>query len=386
MRGFIFYDGKEILFMLLNSLLSDEAKWYLFLTDTPHDLFRTVAIWLTFALTIAFVATVLIAKVLKAAWLNKFLKASLVATIVYSFVVAVTSLVFNFREDSIVPILFIPILILIVAIAVSGVLLAFFRNKPVIVVAAVLTGGALVATLVCMGIHFASGDAAELNWLTNEDVNTLGLYVSAALTVIAVVYAAFLFDRNNMHKQFDSKSISYAAICIAMSFALSYLRIVKMPQGGSITIASLLPLMIYSYMFGTRKGTFAGMIYGILQAFQDNYIIHPAQFLLDYPVAFACIGLAGMFAGVKALEKMPQVQFALGAIVAGLARFLIHFLSGIFAFGAFAPEGTPVALYSFTYQAGYVLPDIAIVIIVGILLFSAPSFVSMARQIRAKQA
>ena len=52
-----------------------------------------------------------------------------------------------------------------------------------------------------------------------------------------------------------------------MSFALSYLRIVKMPQGGSITIASLLPLMLYSFMFGTKKGVFAGLIYGVLQAF-----------------------------------------------------------------------------------------------------------------------
>lgn len=122
-----------------------------------------------------------------------------------------------------------------------------------------------------------------------------------------------------------------------MSFALSYLRIVKMPQGGSITLASLLPLMIYSYMFGTKKGVFAGMIYGLLQALQDTYILHPAQFVLDYPLAFAGIGLAGMFAKTKALEKLPQLQFALGAVVAGVARFLMHFLSGIFAFGAFAP-------------------------------------------------
>ena len=165
-----------------------------------------------------------------------------------------------------------------------------------------------------------------------------------------------------------------------MSFALSYLRIVKMPQGGSITIASLLPLMLYSFMFGTKKGVFAGLIYGVLQAFQDPAIVHPAQFLLDYPVAFACIGLSGMFAKTKALEKLPQVQFALGGVVAGLARLLMHFVSGIFAFGAFAPEGTPVALYSFLYQAGYVLPDIAIVIVAGVLVLSSKTFVKEVRK------
>ena len=88
-----------------------------------------------------------------------------------------------------------------------------------------------------------------------------------------------------------------------------------------------------------------------------------AQFLLDYPIAFGAIGLAGMFANNKAL-RYPQLRFALGAVVAGLGRFLMHFVSGIFAFGYFA-NIQPVWLYSLVYQAGYVLPDIAISIVVG---------------------
>ena len=126
------------------------------------------------------------------------------------------------------------------------------------------------------------------NWIADENgnilwdqVNTIGLYVGAVLLVGALIAAAFLLDRKKTHKGFSTRSITFAAVCIAMSFALSYLKIVEMPQGGSITIASLLPLMVYSYMFGTKKGVFAGMIYGLLQAFQDTYILHPAQFLLD---------------------------------------------------------------------------------------------------------
>lgn len=105
-----------------------------------------------------------------------------------------------------------------------------------------------------------------------------------------------------------------------------------MSQGGSVTAASLLPLMIYSYMFGVKKGIFAGFIYGVLQAIQDPWLIHPAQFLLDYPVAFACIGIAGLFAKTEKLAKLPQVQFGLGAIAASALRFLCHILSGVFAF------------------------------------------------------
>jgi thiamine transporter len=234
-------------------------------------------------------------------------------------------------------------------------------------------------------VHFASGKAAENNWLTNEDVGSTALYIGSGLSILLLLAIVFFFGKKEK-REFDSKSLTYAAICIAMSFALSFLRIVRLPQGGSITPASLLPLMLYAYMFGVRKGVFAGFIYGLLQAFQDPALLHPAQFLLDYPVAFAWIGLAGVFSQSKTLSKLPQSQFALGAALAGIGRFLMHFLSGTFAFGVFAPEGTPVALYSFVYQAGYVLPDLVIAIAVGILLFSSKAFVKETRKFHLKEA
>ncbi len=356
--------------MFLYSLLANETVWYPVLFDSPHNAVRSVAIWLTLALAVAFVV---IAFVIKGENRTKFLKISLIAAVVYACVLGAVFLGFAFVEDGVKPVLFIPLAVLIVAIAASAILLSVRKNRVSLLISACAVGGALIATLICMGIHFASGDAAADNWLTNDDVNTVGLYVSAFLLIAAVVAVAFFADKNR--RGFDAKSIAYAAVCIAMSFALSYLRIVKMPQGGSITVASLLPLMIYAYMFGAKKGVFAGMVYGLLQAIQDTYILHPAQFILDYPAAFACIGLAGLFANVAALQKLPQVKFALGATLAGLCRFVMHFISGIFAFGAFAPEGTNVVLYSLGYQAGYVLPDIAIVIVVGLLVFSSKTFI-----------
>ena len=121
----------------------------------------------------------------------------------------------------------------------------------------------------------------------------------------------------------------------------------------------------------------------ILQAVQDPWIIHPAQFLLDYPIAFACIGVAGLFANVKKLEKLPQVQFALGAVVASTLRFVSHVLSGVFAFSeyAYTPAGEPMSawLYSLGYNA-FVFVDIAIVIAVGVLVFSSKAFVREVRK------
>ena len=156
-----------------------------------------------------------------------------------------------------------------------------------------------------------------------------------------------------------------------------------MPQGGSVTLASLLPLMIFSYMFGVKKGVFAGMIYGILQAIQDPWLLHPAQFLLDYPVAFAAIGLAGMFRGVTALENKPQLAFALGGVVASVLRFLCHILSGVFAFSEYAGDQNPW-IYSMAYNS-FVFIDIAIVLVVGVIVFSSKSFMTFVNKYNGKK-
>ncbi len=355
--------------MYLYSLLSG-AKWYPVLFDSPINAVRSVAIWLTIALLIA---TMVCAFRLKNEKRSKFLKACFGGAVAYACVLSALYLALSFYEDGIESILFIPLLMLLLSIAASAVVLLFKRTTLVYIVACSVIAAAFLATLVCMAIHFSSGEAAENNWLTNDDVNSSGLYISTALLVGALLILTFLCGKGDK-KGFDAKTIAYAGICIAMSFALSYLRIVRMPQGGSITPASILPLMIFSYAFGVKKGVFVGFIYGLLQALQDPSILHPAQFLLDYPIAYACIGLAGIFSKTEALRKYPQAQIALGGVVAGLSRFVMHFISGIFAFGVFAGD-TPVVAYSLGYQAGYVLPDIAIAIAVGIFVFSSKTFV-----------
>ncbi len=363
--------------MHLYSLL-ERAVWYPILFDTPLNAVRSVAIWLTLALLIAYLVCLF---TLKADKKKKFLSLSAYGVITYACALCALFLLLSFQEDGIEKILFIPLLVLLICIAGSAVTLFFKRTKWVYATLGAIVGGAFIAVLICIGVHFASGKAAENNWLTNDDVQSAWLYIASLLSVAILFFIAFFFGKREK-KGFDSKSVTYAAICIAMSFALSYMRIVRLPQGGSITPASLLPLMLYAYMFGVRKGVFAGFAYGLLQAFQDPAVLHPAQFLLDYPVAFAWAGLAGIFSRTEKLDSLPQVQFALGGVVAGLGRFAMHFLSGTFAFGAFAPEGTPAALYSFVYQAGYVLPDLAIAIVCGIALFSSKSFVKEARKFR----
>ena len=258
---------------------------------------------------------------------------------------------------------------------------------PTVAAAAVIVLG-IAATYVCSLYSRKAfrisliASAADNNGVSQGSVSDPGLYLSAAGVVIVIVALAFLLGRKDK-KGFDTRTIAYAAVCIAMSFALSYIKLWEMPQGGSVTLASLLPLMIFSYMFGVKKGVFAGMIYGILQAIQDPWLLHPAQFLLDYPVAFAAIGLAGMFRGVTALENKPQLAFALGGVVASVLRFLCHILSGVFAFSEYAGDQNPW-IYSMAYNS-FVFIDIAIVLVVGVIVFSSKSFMTFVNKYNGKK-
>ncbi|MDD4120836.1 MAG: energy-coupled thiamine transporter ThiT [Clostridia bacterium] len=200
----------------------------------------------------------------------------------------------------------------------------------------------------------------------------LQLYLYTIILVAGIALLALLIGKKT-EKNANNKAIVYASICIAMSFALSYVRFIELPQGGSVTFASLLPLMIYAYIFGIRKGVLAGVIYGLLQFVQAPWFYHPVQFLLDYPIAFSAIGLTGLFGETRLFEKKRILQFSLGAIVAVLFRYLSHVVSGIFVFGSGDPDNYNAVAWSFLYNA-FSLADMAISLVIGGLLFSSRTF------------
>lgn len=271
-------------------------------------------------------------------------------------------------------------------VAVLGIVASYVASyfdkkvfKITLISAASVFGAALIAVIVCLAVYFSGGTAEDNNGAVITTTENAMLYVSAA-ALIAVIAVVAVFTGRSFKNGYDSKSIAYAAVCIAASFALSYIKFFQMPQGGSITLVSLLPLMIYSYMFGVKKGVAAGAVYGVLQAVQDPWIIHPAQFFLDYPIAFAAAGLAGIFARLKQLEKLPQVQFALGAVAATVLRFASHVLAGVFAFSEYSTLDN-VWAYSMAYNS-FVFVDIAITVVAGAIIFSVKSFAAQVKRIQ----
>lgn len=257
--------------------------------------------------------------------------------------------------------------------------LIFLRKRSsktmqiIIYVAMILCAVVAIACLALLGKYYLDNIKGDDYY--SPFLKKAPLYISAVVLVGTIV-AMTLILGSKQSFAFDSRTIAFGAICIAMSFALSYVRLFKLPQGGSVTLVSLLPLLIFSYIFGIKKGVLIGAIYGVLQAIQDPFIIHPAQFLLDYPIAFSTVGLGGIFSEIKAFKKCPQIPLLLGGLLVGVFRFMAHFLSGVFAFGAYANEAgqSNVGIYSLGYNS-FVFVDIAITIAVGMVLFSSKAFV-----------
>lgn len=174
-----------------------------------------------------------------------------------------------------------------------------------------------------------------------------------------IILAAIMIGMSISRKTWTAKSLAYAALSIALAFVLSYIKLFRMPNSGSVTLASMLPLMLFSAAYGVGPGLLAGAAYGLLQYVQGGYFVHPIQFLLDYPLAFALIGLAGVY---KLLPKSWSNWGLYAAMVLGaLGRCLSATLAGILYW-----ETAPWA--SLVYNGAYLVPDTIICIVLAVFV------------------
>ena len=153
--------------------------------------------------------------------------------------------------------------------------------------------------------------------------------------------------------------LAEAAILIALAGALHLIRPFQMPFGGSITLGSMIPILLFSLRRGVLPGIAAGTIFGFIVLVQEPVIFPPFPVFLDYPFAFGVLGLAGLF------KSKPILGVGVG--IAG--RFTTHFLSGIIFFAEFAPEGMNPYLYSALYNGSYLSAEFAISVILIYALF-----------------
>lgn len=163
------------------------------------------------------------------------------------------------------------------------------------------------------------------------------------------------------------------SLTLALAVVLGTLKVWQMPQGGSISLG-MLPVFILALRRGPWVGIAAGALAGLLGLIvEPPYVVHPVQFLLDYPLAFAAVGLAGVFArvwGTAALKRAWGRGIALaivpGVLLGSLVRYAMHVTSGVIYFASFA-EGQPVLTYSAIYNS-FVLISAALCVAAAIVI------------------
>jgi thiamine transporter len=103
--------------------------------------------------------------------------------------------------------------------------------------------------------------------------------ISLLIILLVVGAGGAVLLRKSREVRFTTRMLVYASMSIALAFVLSYIRLARMPQGGSVTPGSMLPLMLFAYIFGPIPGIITGIAYGFLQYIQDPYLVHWAQLL-----------------------------------------------------------------------------------------------------------
>lgn len=198
----------------------------------------------------------------------------------------------------------------------------------------------------------------------------------AALVVTAGLAALIIYAHGKKRtgktapaSRSTTRALVMGALCLSLSFVLSYLKLFSMPFGGSVTLCSMLPLVMYAAAFGPRHGFPAAFAYALLQIIQGAWIVHWAQFLLDYFIAFTLLGLASFFP-----KKLP-----LGMAVAGFARMCASVVSGVifFADGGLDYGIADPWLYSLLYSGTTIGIDTVLCVAVSFLPPIRRLYVSM---------
>ena len=171
------------------------------------------------------------------------------------------------------------------------------------------------------------------------------------------------------------------AVMLALATALSYIRIYKLPWGGSITLFSMLPIVLFSIRRGLKAGLAVSFLFSLIQFFQGigdglfGWGLTPfmliACILLDYIIAFTVLGLGGLF------RKKKTAGWIGGIVIAISLRFVMHFLSGVVIWESFGElwEGfstDSTVLYSLLYNGSYMLPELVITTVVAVILLNIP--------------
>ena len=179
-------------------------------------------------------------------------------------------------------------------------------------------------------------------------------------------------------KTANIKALTETAVLTAMTVVLSFIKIVPLPLGGSVTLFSMLPLCVLSVRRGVKWGLSGGIVYACIKLLLNigeiiSWGLTPAALagcmVFDYLIAFTVIGLAGC------LRTHGREGILAGTAIALFLRFCSHLLSGVLIFDAWTPDGwANPFVYSVVYNGGFMLPELLMVLAALFVLTKTAAF------------
>ncbi|MFI3114588.1 MAG: energy-coupled thiamine transporter ThiT [Clostridia bacterium] len=164
-----------------------------------------------------------------------------------------------------------------------------------------------------------------------------------------------------------TKQLTECAILIAIAFVLSSIKIYTLPNGGSVTLCSMLPLIIISHRNGLKWGILSGFIYSVLQIFQGfwpppnpTFINYCLSFGFDYIIAFTVLGTSVLF---EKPFKNKKIGFVASIIIVSMLRALSHTIVGVIIWESLWGA-------SIIYNFGFMIPESILIAIVGFYAYN----------------
>ena len=169
------------------------------------------------------------------------------------------------------------------------------------------------------------------------------------------------------------------AVMIALASALSFFPILKMPYGGSVTFASMLPIILIAYRNGIGWGLGSGFAFAFIQqmlgldnlSYVSTWQSVLAVIILDYALAFVVLGLGGIFRGKL---KNQSTEMVLGTVFVCALRYLCHVISGATVWAGISIPTKAALIYSIGYNATYMLPEVIVTAVVAYYVASMIDF------------
>ena len=185
-----------------------------------------------------------------------------------------------------------------------------------------------------------------------------------------------------------TRRLAETAIMIALSVVLSAIPVIKLPDGGSVTLFSQLPLVVISYRYGVKWGVFSGFVMGVIQmllglenfSWVSGIVAYLILIFADYIVAFGALGLGGIF---RKSVKNQAISLAVGGAVVSIIRFVCHYISGVTIWKSYA-EDMPAALYSLIYNGSYMSLELLFTVVGAVIVGTLFDFTSAEIKVKKK--